>query len=269
MNAPRVLAIAAHPDDIEFMMAGTLLELQAAGYEAHYLNVADGSCGSHAESAVRTRKRRAGEARAAARILGARHHPSLARDVEIFYEPRLLRRIAAVVRMVAPSIVLTHSPEDYMEDHTNTARLAATALFVRGMPNYRTQPPRTAIDGNVTIYHALPHGLRDAMGRLVIPESYVDVKAVHALKLDALAAHKSQQQWLTETQGMSSYLASMEAMSREVGRMSGRFRLAEGWRRHNPLGFCPAGADPMRDALGRKHLLNRGYPRGLDARDAG
>ncbi len=42
----RVFAIAAHPDDIEFLMSGTLMHLTEAGYEAHYLNVANGCCGS-------------------------------------------------------------------------------------------------------------------------------------------------------------------------------------------------------------------------------
>lgn len=262
MKQRRVLAIAAHPDDIEFMMAGTLLELRAAGYEVHYLNIADGSCGSHVENAERTRARRAREARAAARILGARHHPSLVQDLGIYYEPRLLRRITAIVRKVAPSIVLTHSPEDYMEDHTNTARLVATAVFARGMPNYRSNPRVAAMDGDVTLYHALPHGLRDAMARSVIPESFVDVSGVHAVKLSALAAHKSQQRWLTETQGMSSYITDMETMSRAVGKMSRKFRLAEGWRRHNALGFCSEDADPIRAALGPKYLLNLRYSRG-------
>ncbi|MBP7141831.1 MAG: PIG-L family deacetylase [Opitutaceae bacterium] len=262
MKQRRVLAIAAHPDDIEFMMAGTLLELQVAGYAIHYLNVADGSCGSLVETAARTRTRRAREARTAARLLGARYHASLVQDLGIYYEPGLMRRIAAIVRKVAPSIVLTHSLEDYMEDHTNTARLVSTAVFARGMPNYRTQPRVAAIEGDVTLYHALPHGLRDAMGRRVMPEAFVDVSAVHPAKLAALAAHKSQQQWLTETQGMSSYLVDMEKISREVGRMSRKFKLAEGWRRHNPLGFCPVDADPLRETLGQKYLWNPAYSRG-------
>ena len=44
--ARRVLAVAAHPDDVEFLMAGTLLRLKAAGYAIHMLNIASGSCGS-------------------------------------------------------------------------------------------------------------------------------------------------------------------------------------------------------------------------------
>jgi hypothetical protein len=56
----------------------------------------------------------------------------------------------------------------------------------------------------------------------------------------------------------------MEDLSLEVGRMSRRFKLAEGWRRHLHFGFCSADADPMRDALRKKYLVNGVYERGLD-----
>ena len=46
MSDKRAFAVAAHPDDIEFFMAGTLMRLGEAGYELHYMNVADGSCGT-------------------------------------------------------------------------------------------------------------------------------------------------------------------------------------------------------------------------------
>ena len=83
------------------------------------------------------------EARAAAKILGAHFHPSITNDLEILYNLELLRAVAAVIREVKPSIVLTHSPQDYMEDHMNTSRLAVTAAFTRGMPNFKTDaaPP--------------------------------------------------------------------------------------------------------------------------------
>ncbi len=259
MSRRVAIAIAAHPDDIEFMMAGTLLLLRAAGWETHYMNVANGSCGSMNTNAARTAVTRRREAQAAARILDAHFHGSLANDVEIFYEPKLLRRLAAVVREVKPAIVLTHSPQDYMEDHMNTARLAVTATFTRGMPNFATQPRRVPYAGDATLYHALPHGLRDGLGRRVRAESFVDVTRVHATKLAALAAHRSQQTWLDETQGMSSYLKTMEDTAREVGTMSRRFRLAEGWRRHSSLGFCADEADPLRDALGKNYRLNPAY----------
>lgn len=247
----RVLAIAAHPDDIEFCMAGTLLLLGRAGWELHYLNLASGSCGSVRAPAAETRRRRAREARAAAKILGAVFHPSLCDDLEIFYEIKTLRRLAAVVRAVAPGIILTHSPEDYMEDHTNTCRLAVTAAFARGMPNFKTTPATKATRGDVVVYHGMPHGLRDGMRRRIVPELFANTTAVHETKMSALRAHGSQQEWLAASQGLNSYLQTMDAMSRETGRMSGRFRHAEGWRRHSHLGFSDVEFDPLRQALGR------------------
>jgi len=261
---PAALAIAAHPDDIEFLMAGTLLLLRQAGWEIHYLNLASGNCGSRQHSGPATARIRRAEARAAARVLGAYWHPPLVRDAEIFYADRLLRQVTAVIRAVRPRIVLTHSPEDYMEDHMNTSRVAVTAAFVRGMPNYRSRPSRPAIEGDCTVYHALPHGLRDGLGRRIAAGWYVDTTPVQAVKRAALACHRSQKDWLDATQGMDSYLDAMEELAREVGRMSGRFEFAEGWRRHAHLGFCAPDADPLREVLGARCWVNRAYLRALD-----
>ena len=255
---PRIaMAIVAHPDDIEFCAAGTLLLLRKAGYEIHYLTLASGSCGSLEDDAAATRAIRRRESQRAARILGAHFHPSLADDLEIFYDLKMLRRLAAIIREVRPGIVLTHSPQDYMEDHTNTCRLAVTAAFARGMPNFRTTPPRSAIAGEVTVYHAMPHGLCDGLRQPIIPDAFVNTASTHALKRSALAAHGSQKEWLDASQGMDSYLQAMDEMSLAVGRMSGRFQHAEGWRRHLHLGFSATDADPLAEALGGNYLLKR------------
>lgn len=260
--------MAAHPDDIEFLMAGTMLLLRETGWELHYLNLATGNCGSAVHTAAQARAIRRREARAAARRLGAHWHAPMVDDAEIFYEDRLLRRVAAIVRVVQPAIVLTQSPQDYMEDHMNASRVAVTAAFVRGMPNYRTVPARRAIAGECTVYHALPHGLRDGLGRRLIPGAFVNTTPVQRAKRDALAAHASQKAWLDATQGMDSYLDTMDAMARAVGKMSGRFAFAEGWRRHSHLGFCAEHADPLRDALGEHCVINRAYLRSLDRGEA-
>jgi LmbE family N-acetylglucosaminyl deacetylase len=258
---PAALAIAAHPDDIEFYMAGTLLLLKGAGWEIHYLNLSSGNCGSTVMSPAKTRATRRVEARRAARILGARWHPPICDDLEILYDLKTLRRLAAIVRDVKPSIVLTHSPQDYMEDHMNTCRLAVTAAFSRGMPNFRTTPARPAIEGDVAVYHAMPHGLRDGLRRVVIAGAFVNTTSVHPTKREALTAHASQKAWLDASQGMDSYLLAMDAMSRAVGRMSHRFPHAEGWRRHLHLGFSSAETDPLGTALGKSYLVNGAYER--------
>jgi len=176
----------------------------------------------------------------------------------------LLRALAAIIREVKPKIVLTHSPQDYMEDHTNTCRLAITAAFARGMPNFKTTPSRSAADYEVTIYHAMPHGLCDGLRRRVMPGAFVNTTSVHKTKHQALAAHKSQQGWLDASQGLNSYLLAMEDASLEVGRMSKRFKRAEGWRRHLHFGLCSPNADPLSQALGEKCLINKAYERGLN-----
>lgn len=251
---PRALGIAAHPDDIEFLMAGTLILLREAGWRIHYLNLSTGNLGSLVMSAAETVRVRRREAQAAAALLGATWHAPLCSDLQIFYDDRTLRRLCAVVRQVRPTIILTHSPQDYMDDHMNASRLAVTAAFARGARNYRTSPPRTSVLDPVTIYHASPHGLRDQLRQPIAPHAFVDTTAVQDIKRAALACHASQRDWLADTQGFDSYLRAMDEFSRELGRMSGAFPDAEGWRRHSHLGFCEESADPLRDALGVRYL---------------
>jgi len=252
------IAIAAHPDDIEFLMAGTLLLLKKAGYAIHYLNLSGGNCGSVAHDSATTRRIRLAEAKEAAEVLGAHFHPPFCNDLEIFYDLKTLRRLAAIIREVKPSVVLTHSPVDYMEDHTNTCRLAVTATFARGMPNFSSVPARATDHYDCILYHAMPHGLRDPFGRPVMAGAFVNTEAVHATKLEALKAHRSQQQWLDVSQQLNSYLQTMDDMALEVGRMSARFRYAEGWRRHLHYGFGGPDTDPLRE-LGNDYVINQDF----------
>jgi len=249
------IAIAAHPDDIEFYMAGTMLLLKDAGWEIHCFNLSAGSQGSSVMTPARTRTVRRAEAKNAARVMGAVWHPPLADDLEIIYSVPLLRKVAAVVRKVNPSVVLTHPPQDYMEDHTETCRLAVTAAFAKTFPNYRSTPPTKPGAGDVTVYHCMPHTLHSPLGGRAHPEAYVDVTDVLNRKTAALAAHASQKKWLDDSQGMDSYLKTMHGFSAVLGKESRKFRHAEGWRRHLHAGFCAAGADPLADALGKRYVL--------------
>ena len=249
MTTKRVLAIAAHPDDIEFLMSGTMLRLKEAGYELHYFNVANGCCGSMIHDRATTAAIRLKEARCSAERMGAHFHPPIADDLDIFYERRLLAKVASVVRDVAPDIVLTHSPSDYMEDHMNTCRLAVTAAFVRGMPNYPVDPPRKAVNQPVTLYHAQPYYNHDPLGTLVKPQIYVDVTDLQEQKKELLCCHASQRDWLDQTQGQDSYVQTMQRLDEQVGHMSGVFAYAEGWRRHLHVGLCQEFDDPLRVSL--------------------
>jgi LmbE family N-acetylglucosaminyl deacetylase len=245
---PSVLAIVAHPDDIEFSAAGTMLLLKEVGWQLHYFNISGGDCGSTKTGRDETRRIRTRESQAAAEVLGAEFHPSVGNDMLIFFGEELLRKVAAVVRKAQPRIVLTHSPQDYMEDHMNACRLAVTAAFTHGMPNFETDPAVAPYDGDVTVYHAMPHGLCDGLRQPVEPDFFVDVERQRAAKRQALACHESQRAWLDESQGFD-YLAACDAMSASVGRLSGTFAHAEGWRRHLHLGYSAEDTCPLSEAL--------------------
>jgi len=248
---PTAFAIAAHPDDIEFLMSGTLLLLKQSGFSLHYMNVANGSCGTSTNSREEIIRNRRSEGMAAAERLGATWHESICDDLSIFYDQPTLAKVASVVRDVSPDILLTHSPVDYMEDHVNVCRLAVTAAFSRSMRNFPVTPPREPVSGNVTVYHAQPYFHHDPLRNRVDPELFVDVSGVIEQKVELLRLHASQKEWLDASQGHDSWLQTMRDLDAKCGQMSGKFPFAEGWRRHLHPGFGSADDDPLGDALGQ------------------
>jgi LmbE family N-acetylglucosaminyl deacetylase len=257
------MAVGAHPDDIEFMMAGTLLLLKEAGADIHMWNLANGCIGSAALDRGETVRVRREEAGASAQEAGATLHPPIVDDLSILYEPDLIAATAAMMRTVRPGILLLPAPDDYMEDHVNASRLLVTAAFARRMPNFRTEPAAEAWEGDTVLYHAMPYGLRGILRRLVMPGQYVDVAPVLEKKRVMLAKHVSQGDWLDASQGVGSRVEAMEDMCLRVGMMSGRFEYAEGWRRHLHLGFSSHDTDPLSDVLGDACLTDPDYERSL------
>jgi len=257
-------AIACHPDDIEFVMAGTLILLKERGYETHYMTIANGSMGSSRHTREEIIKIRRQESINAANLLGAVYHESLTDDLGVFYDTPTCLKLCSIIREVSPEILLVQSPQDYMEDHQNAVRLAVTAAFCRGMPNTPVNPPTPITPQDVTIYHAQPHGNRDGMRRLIRAGLYVNIESVLERKKTALAAHKSQQDWLDETQKMNAYIQNMTDMAAEVGKLSQRYQYAEGWRRRNHLGFCSALADPLSAVLADVSFVDEEYEMRLE-----
>ena len=246
---PSVIAIAAHPDDIEYTMAGTLLQLAKRGWDLHYVNLCDGSFGSSTMGPEECARTRLSEAHEACRVLGATFYPPIYPDMEAEYTFANVAKVTAYVRQSRASIVLTQSPSDYMEDHETACRLAVSAAFSRGMPNLISDPPVDCYYTPVTVYHTQPVGNRPPLGELVVPQFYVDHTELIDTKEASLACHACQKVWLDESQGMDSYLQTMRDAGAELGRMSGQFEYAEGWRRHLHWGFCGPDDDPLRDAL--------------------
>ena len=105
----KVLAIVAHPDDIEFVMSGTLMLLEKSGCEIHYMNVANGYCGTAEYDAETIIEIRLQEAKNAAQSIGAQFYPPIAPDLGIFYNEKFLAKLGSVIRLVAPDILLIPS----------------------------------------------------------------------------------------------------------------------------------------------------------------
>ena len=244
---PRVLAIGAHPDDVELLMGGTLVLLHERGWSIHLATMSPGDLGSamvDREAIAATRRK---EARRAAALLKGGYHCLEARDLEIFFGAELVRRTAALIRAVVPDVVLTDSPADYLADHEETARIVRQACFAAPAPLYRTdgdERPTAAIPG---LYYADPVELIDALGRPVDPGFVVDVGDALPMKELLLGCHASQREWLRTQHGADDYLALMRRFTAARGASAG-IAAGEGFRQH--LGHAYPRAPRLQEALG-------------------
>ena len=204
----RVLAIHAHPDDIEFQCAGTLALLAARGCHLTVATMTPGDCGSvdrdsHAIAAIRR-----DEARAAAALIGAEYTCLEFRDLAIFDDDESRRRVVEALRRARPDLVLTAPPVDYLCDHEATSRLVRDACFAATLPNYKTRlwepaPPLPRVP-HLYFMDAIEGIDRD--GRPVPAGFLVDVSAAADLKRQMLARHASQRDWLLKQHGIDEYL---------------------------------------------------------------
>jgi|SRR5579864_490453 len=235
-SAKRVLAIGAHPDDVEFMCAGVLALLGNLGYEVHIATLTLGDCGSANEAPETIRQIRRGEAESACRVLGATYHFLDFYDLCIFNDDSANRKVTGLLREVDPGIVITHPPQDYIADHETTSLLVRNACFYGPVPNYKTsQTTRTSAIPH--LFYANPMEGLDIFGEPVTPQFYVDVSRVFSQKVGMLSCHKSQRDWLRTQHGIDEYVESMRRWSQELGRqvssISGRdVQHAEAYRQH-------------------------------------
>lgn len=237
---PNVLAIFAHPDDAEFLCAGTLAHLAKRGAKIQLITMTAGDCGSTVLPATKISRIRRGEAERAARLIGADYSCLNLKDLNIFYDRQTLGKVMEAVRGFNPSLVLTHSPVDYMVDHENTSRLCQTACFGAMAPNFQTasRPGAKSLRAVPHLYYAEPFGGRDILGKEIQSSLFVDIRATFATKEKMLACHDSQQAFLSAQQGISDAGAMMRSMVERAGKVSG-FGLAEGFRQHLGQGFPP------------------------------
>jgi LmbE family N-acetylglucosaminyl deacetylase len=217
----RVLAIHAHPDDIEILAGGTMAMLSASGHAVTIATMTVGDCGSAQVSSEQISAIRLAEARAAADLIGAEYFYGGFFDLAIFNDDASRRRVTEILRITRPDIVITASPIDYMADHETTSALVKDACFGAPAALYRTgtAAPLTSIPH---LYYVDPLTGSYPDGAEVIRDFCVDIGHVYSRKRAMLELHASQRDWLRRHHGMDDYILQMEATTRRVGDRFGK-----------------------------------------------
>lgn len=244
-----ILALHAHPDDIETLAAGTLAVLAAAGHRIRIVTATAGEGGSADTGPEETARIRKAEAAAAAAVIGAEYRCAGLPDLGVFNDDASRRAITEMVRWAAADIVITASPADYHPDHEAVSLLARDACFAASVRNYATGPA-AALEGIPHLYFMDPIGGRDREGERIVPHFGANVAAGFARKQAMLAAHASQDAWVARQHGISDHQQSMERWTRRRGGDFG-VELAEGFRqyRHQPYPRTPMLQDILGAAL--------------------
>jgi len=235
----RVLAVGAHPDDVEIMCSGTLFSLRQPGYEIHVASLTLGDCGSTGHSSEEISKIRHGEAQKACEVLGATYHHAGFSDLCIFNDDNSNRRVTALLRELNPSIVITHSPQDYISDHEMTSLLVRNACFYASIPNYETKDLTAAAHTSVIpyLYYAQPIENIDLFGKKITPQFYVNVSELIEQKIEMLSCHESQRNWLRAHHGMDEYVESVRRWNTSLAERATQIsdkpiNFAEAFRQH-------------------------------------
>ena len=234
----RVLALFAHPDDAEFLCAGTMAHLADRGASIHIASMTAGDCGSSILSSAKISRIRRGEAQRGAAVLHAQYTCLEERDLLVLFDRPTLRKVMELVRRVDPAMVITHSPQDYMVDHETTSRLCQSACFGASAQNFRTgaRRPAPAVRTIPHLYYTQPFSNRDILGDEILPRFVVDISATIERKEKMLACHESQRAWLQFQQALRTIDDPVRQMAARAGELAG-FPWGEGFRQHLGQGF--------------------------------
>ncbi len=231
-----VLAFLAHPDDAEILCAGTLIRLAALGWQVHIATATAGDCGSTELPADQISRIRRSEAAESAGLVGATYHCLELRDVNVVFDQASNRLAIDLFRKIAPTLVLTHPRHDYMLDHEQVHLLARSAAFSWPIPNASSLPLIEAA-AIPSLYYCDPIDGNDPYtGVSVEPTVYVDISETMDRKIEMLACHRSQRQWLRSHHGMDEYIESMKRHSARRGKEIGS-HYAEGFIQHRGHAF--------------------------------
>ena len=180
MTTVDVLAIAAHPDDVELICGGTLIRSSMLGRSTGILDLAAGELGT-----LGTPELRAKEAAKAAKVMGVSVRENLGLpDAGIQNTPETRAKVAVVIRRLKPKIVITHSLHGRHPDHPIVAQLVRDACFVA---NLKKVEPKVAPHRPLKVLHAL--SFREDNQK---PTFVVDISEAFEKKLEAIGCYESQ-----------------------------------------------------------------------------
>jgi LmbE family N-acetylglucosaminyl deacetylase len=219
-----VLAVAAHPDDLEILCAGTLARYAAAGHAVTMAVFTSGNMGDARIGPTELARIRETETRAAAQLLGARLIWPGVDDEHVFPNETQRRLMIDLLRETDPDVIFTHSPEDYHPDHRNLSQLVFDSYFQKGLPHIPDQRLPACRFAQAEIYYL------DTIGGVGFePVEYVDITDTMELKRSMLRCHRSQFAAMSEL-ASTDLLDLIEIVARFRG-LAARCRYAEGFRR--------------------------------------
>lgn len=167
MSLRRVMALGAHPDDVEIYCLGTLLRLQLLGWEISWVVATDGQAGLPADAEPGLRRR---EAVAAAALVGVTPALLGLEDGRLHDGAAEVTALRSVVQAFAPTLLIAPSANDYHPDHRALSRMAQAVC-----------PLQTALLLTDTM-----------MGVGFLPELSVDITSTFGRKMECLRQHRSQ-----------------------------------------------------------------------------
>lgn len=206
----RILAVGAHPDDLEITCAGTLAKYALRGDQVVMCHVTKGDKGHFRIPSEELAEIRENEALAAARVIGAEAISMGFLDGEVPADdlPTMLRFVD-VIRQAKPDVIITHAPKDYHSDHTAVSKLVLDASFHASVPYIRTQ--HEFHTGVPPIYY-----MDTYTGLGFSPVEFVDITEVLETKRVMLSQHQSQLVWLKEHDDFD-MLESLETVAKFRG----------------------------------------------------